>query len=448
MSVSCPRFACMSEPTTPITDEYDGQGDHDLLAGGVHDLAAEAAASAARLARLLAFHDRLVARAAAAPRPPEDRRHLSALQETIVEAGSLWGLSPGRVRADLTRARVLSTHFPGVWALCRAGRLDGYRAGLVADAATGRLPEACWPELAERVTGWLHRHLRRPGEDPDLPEWVCSSVKQLRNKLTYETARLAPRTGEEAFRRGYADRHATAHTHPLPGGPGGGVGDGMGTLSLTHSIDEGQLADYRLTLAAKALHAQRPEGDERTLEQLRADVAADLLTGRAEIQTPTADLEDLADGVVGPDAAEGVDSRDGAADSRDGAAGDAPAAGSVPGDWFTRLPALGYARPIINVTVPFQTLLGISDDPGTLSGGTVIPATLARMIATRPDATWHRLLTDPAGQCLERSTTSYQPTAPIWAEVLARYHTSVAIEQGTRSRDGGTVGPASPRSSP
>ena len=37
----------MSEPTTPITDEYDGQGDHDLLAGGVHDLAAEAAALAA-----------------------------------------------------------------------------------------------------------------------------------------------------------------------------------------------------------------------------------------------------------------------------------------------------------------------------------------------------------------------------------------------------------------
>jgi hypothetical protein len=397
------RFAHMSE----ASDAYDELSDHDLLAGGVHDLAAEAAASAARLGRLLAFHDRLVARAVAAPpsQPPEGerRRHLSALQETIVEAGSLWGLSPGRVRADLSRARVLSAHFPQVWALWRAGRLDGYRAGLVADAATGRLPGSCWPELAERITAWLHRHLRCPGDDPTVPEWVCGSVKQLRNKLTYETTRLAPRLGEEAFRRGYADRHASAHTHPLDGSPG----DGIGTLVLTHSVDQVQLADYRLTLAAKALRGQ---GDGRTLEQLRADVALDLLTGRAQIQTPTGDLEDLAESAEVP---KGRASHDDVGAE----------AGSAAGGWFTRLPALGYARPIINVTVPIQTLMGLSDDPGTLSGGTVIPATLARMIASRPDATWYRLLTDPAGACMERSTSSYRPTAGIWAEVLARYQT-------------------------
>jgi hypothetical protein len=282
------RFTHVSEPECESSDRYDEMSDHDLLAGGVHDLAVETAASAARLARLLAFHDRLVDRAAAErlqelPDPPEGerRRHLSALQETIVEAGSLWGLSPGRVRADLQRARILSESFPGAWALCREGRLDGYRAGLIADAATSRLPESCWPELAERITNWLHGHLCRPGDDPTVPEWVCGSVKQLRNKLTYETTRLAPRSSDEAFRRGYADRHATAHTHPLDGAPG----DGMGTLVLTHSVDQVQLADYRLTLAARALRGQ---GDERTLEQLRADVALDLLTGRAQIQTPPA----------------------------------------------------------------------------------------------------------------------------------------------------------------
>ncbi len=112
------------------------------------------------------------------------------------------------------------------------------------------------------------------------------------------------------------------------------AGDGTGTLVSSHSVDQVQLADYRLTLAAKAL---RGRGDQRTLEQLRADVALDLLTGRAQIQIPTADLEDLADGAE---------------------------SGSVAGDWVTRLPGLGYARPIINVTVPIQTPMGLSDDPG------------------------------------------------------------------------------------
>jgi hypothetical protein len=173
----------------------------------------------------------------------------------------------------------------------------------------------------------------------------------------------------------------------------------MGSLSVTHSVDQVPLADYRLTLSAKALRAA---GDERTLEQLRADLAMDLLTGRAQIQSSTAELERRAD-------AEPLVA---------GARTD-----SAAGDWFTRLPALGYARPIINVTVPIQTLMGVSDDPAVLSGGTVVPATLARMIAQQPGSTWHRMLTDPAGKCVEVSTTSYQPTASIWNDVVARWST-------------------------
>ena len=43
-----------------------------------------------------------------------------------------------------------------------------------------------------------------------------------------------------------------------------------------------------------------------------------------------------------------------------------------------RIPVPAYARPIINVTVPLETLAELTDEPGRLSGGTVIPADLAR----------------------------------------------------------------------
>jgi hypothetical protein len=62
--------------------------------------------------------------------------------------------------------------------------------------------------------------------------------------------------------------------------------------------------------------------------------------------------------------------------------------------------------------------MGLADEPGVLSGGTPVPASLARLIAQQPGSTWYRMLTDPAGRLVELSTRSYQPTAPIWREVL------------------------------
>ena len=120
---------------------FEGVSDHELLAGGVGDLVAEDASAAARLARLLAFHERRLAEPAD-PLPLAGSRHhrLTPLQETIVEVGELWSLSPGQVRSDLQQAMTLSRSFPGVWELCLAGRLDGYRAGLIADAATRTSP--------------------------------------------------------------------------------------------------------------------------------------------------------------------------------------------------------------------------------------------------------------------------------------------------------------------
>jgi hypothetical protein len=176
-----------SDDPAPI-HEYDRLDDHALLAGGVHYLVAENSAAASRLLRMLVFYERRCA--VVDPSAVPGRRALTAVQETVIEVGELWGLSPGRVRSDLLHCRVLTTSFPDVWRLCRLGALDGYRAGLVAEAATN-LPERSWPAFAERIGHWLRKHLRRPGGDPELPELVCCTVKQLRNKLTYEVNKLA-----------------------------------------------------------------------------------------------------------------------------------------------------------------------------------------------------------------------------------------------------------------
>jgi hypothetical protein len=139
--------------------------------------------------------------------------------------------------------------------------------------------------------------------------------------------------------------------------------DGMGQLGVTGSVDDVRLARHRLHHAAKE---QRAAGDERTISQLMSDLALGLLIGRGE-----------------------------------------------------EVPVPAYARPIVNVTVSLETLAGLRDDPGQLSGGTVIPADLARAIAVRAGATWYRMLTDPAGDMVALSTKSYQPTGPIWRYVVA-----------------------------
>jgi hypothetical protein len=336
-------------PRRPVTDLTE-LSDHDLLLGGREDVIAENRAGAQRWARLVEFYRR---REQQFPAKNKQSQHfaLTARQETVVEVGELWGMSATWVRKQLNVALCLSEHFPDLWALCLDGRLDGYRATLVAEAATTQLdhPEERW-RFATRITAFLLRHLRSVEGGGEL---VTCTHRQLRNKIAYELRLLRSGDAEERFRKKYADRAVTGHDDE----------DGMSWLSISNTTDQVRLAHHRLTLAAKQ---KRADGDDRTLDQLRADLAIDLLTGKEEgVPVPT------------------------------------------------------YARPIVNLTVPIQTVMGLADDPGVLSGGTVIPAALCRKIAQEPGATWHRMLTDPAGTMLELSTTTYKPTKAIWSWVVA-----------------------------
>nr|WP_246298684.1 HNH endonuclease signature motif containing protein [Nocardioides panaciterrulae] len=281
---------------------------------------------------------------------------LTPRAETATEVSLLWGLEEKRVRHELNVALFLEQHFPVVWALCLAGQLDAYRAGVIADHVRHAVSDPVQlKQVAQRLTEFLERHLSDAHGVEGVPPVVVCTSKQLRNKLDYEVRRLQPAEADRRHREAKARR--SVQTTELP--------DGMAHLGVTATVDQVRIAERRLTLAAKQ---QREQGDERTLAQLRSDLAMDLLCGREE----------------------GV-------------------------------PVPRYARPVIVATVPVQTLMGVSDDPGLLSGGTPITAGHARAIALQPGSTWYRMLTDPAGGVVELSTTSYKPTAPIWREVVATW---------------------------
>ncbi|MFC7375544.1 DUF222 domain-containing protein [Brachybacterium sp. GCM10030268] len=76
----------------------------------------------------------------------------------------------------------------------------------------------------------------------------------------------------------------------------------------------------------------------------------------------------------------------------------------------------------LNVTVPALTLLGASNAPGLIEGQTPIPAEQARVLAANEDATWHRILTDPAtGAFLPTAATTYKPSAQMCQQLRLRH---------------------------
>src|SRR5690348_12108898 len=221
-------------------------------------------ANAARWAALLSFFKRRLAgqrrREIENPYGP-----LTARQETVIEVGELWGLPAGTLRRELNTAIFLAESLPSVWSLTTTGALDGYRARMIAEAVRREVDDDSLALIDRRISKFLLKHVRTLDGD-GANGLVCCTHRQLQNKLAYEVRRLRNADAEARFARKYADRRTTAQAGE----------DGMGWLTIEHSVDRVQLAHHRLTLAAKELRAG---GDARTLDQLRSDLALDLLIG-------------------------------------------------------------------------------------------------------------------------------------------------------------------------
>ncbi len=202
----------------------------------------------------------------------------------------------------------------------------------------------------------LPEHVRAAFEQAVLKDAVRLPVTQFRRRAVRARERIHPESIDDRVRSAVAERRFVLEPDL----------DGMAWLHHHLPAAQAHAAFSRVTDIAASLQW---DGEQRTLAQLRSDVAADLL------------LEGIPDGSATPDAP--VSSA-----GRGEQGGPNPTQGS---DRATR--AWGI-RPTVIVTVPVLTLLGKSDEPAHLDGYGPIDRDTARRLAGRATS-FIRLLTHP-----------------------------------------------------
>lgn len=256
------------------------------------------------------------------------RRAPSAASEVALALS----ITEHRASTIVSAANALIARLPRMLSLMDDGRLDLYRAMKVTDA-----------------TAWLSRdHVRLV--DAKLEGRVPGrNATQVRRAAAYAAAQADPEGAAQRTDRSLVERRLAVHHQD----------NGVTSLSVNNVPTEKATAAYaRIDRAARAL--KTPE-EARTLDQLRADVAMDLLLS----------------GTGGPN---------------------------------------GRAEVFLHVDL--ATYLGMNDLPAALAGRGPIAASMARRIIGGSDTTIRRVLTDPRnGQVIELSPTRY-PLAPAHDEFI------------------------------
>ncbi|MEV6826298.1 DUF222 domain-containing protein [Amycolatopsis sp. NPDC051102] len=228
-----------------------------------------------------------------------------------------------RASAIVSAANALIARLPRMLNLMDDGRLDLYRAMKVTDA-----------------TSWLSGdHVRVV--DATLEDRVPGrNATQVRRAAAYAAAKVDPEGAALRTERKLVERRFTMHHQDT----------GVTNVSVSNAPTEKATAAYaRVDQAARAL---KTADEPRTLDQLRADVAIDLLLS----------------GTGGPG-----------------------------------------ARTEVFLHIDLATYLGLGQSPATLAGGGPIAAAVARHIISGADTTLRRVLTDPrTGQATELSPTRYR----------------------------------------
>lgn len=272
----------------------------------------------------------------------------------------------------------------------RAGHHPLYRVQIVREA-TADLP----PEIAARV-GEKALAARSDGAPP--------SHQQFRRRLRREVARHASSDVEAA-------RQARAKARRERRVGATNWEDGAGELNVSGSWERVVAALSRVDAIARRF---RSAGDDRTLDQLRSDVALDLM---------------LFGDICGGDHQEGS-SRNRGGDGTRGGSGERCAEGDMGsrrrdgvGDdalaEYRQLGALPPAR--VDVIVSLSTLLGIDDGIGEMPGHGFFTAEHVREVALAAGSVWRRLVADPlSGRAVERSIEAYRPDTAMREQVEAR----------------------------
>ncbi len=329
----------------------------------------EAWAAAIKTAAMASFCRQRKAQATEIPRPTQidsSGRPIDPERSWTAEVGAALRLSTNTAARHIDTALHLTGTLAATHTALRCGALSVAKA-LAISEATRALPV----EAAQAVEAHVLR--RAPGQ----------THANLTASLRRQVAKYTTHDAADRHRAAVAER--TCKIVPLA--------DGMAGLWVVHTADKIQqmwvvvqaMADLAkrgtsetTTTESTTAAGMTPSGpirDERTAEQRRADVVADVFEYM------------LHNGL----------------------------------DWLgRRLPDRHRRRPHIEVLIPVTTLLGVDDDPCDLSGYGPVPAEMARRIAG--DGTWRRLLTDPVnGSVLEASTHRHDPGAVVSETLLARH---------------------------
>ncbi|WP_372469374.1 DUF222 domain-containing protein [Microbacterium maritypicum] len=262
---------------TALLDATDSQ--MAMLADLVASLeAAEATLSSMHAARdgMLAMAGRLaidIAREAAHP----DQGDM-AIRTVAAEIGAAQHLSDRTIERRMAEASWLVEHFPTVWAAQAEGRISGAHARVIVDAGA---------------------HL---DDAADRQAYAAEAVAIAETESPNRLRRLARRLAERFQERTVSERHREARKGRRVWARD--LDDGMaelatrGPAALIHGMFD-RLSQMAHAVKKDSAHAARdagpdaPPADERTIDQLRADLLADLLL------TGTPAGHDTTDGLLG-----------------------------------------------------------------------------------------------------------------------------------------------------
>ncbi|UTT70925.1 HNH endonuclease [Arthrobacter sp. DNA4] len=335
-------------------------GDIDVLQHR-YELCLEGLELTARLeAQLAAVKSRQVARAVEfqqAMTPPDasvqDRTY--AQMSVVEEIAGVLTLSSAAAGAFVEQSRRVCS-LPPVMNALAAGAMSWQHARIVADETEGLTAEGA----ASLVAHFFDPDTPHPARGAAPGEIVPS---RFRAKVRGWRERHHPESIEKRHAKGVADRRME-YTPDR---------DGMAWISLYLPGDTACAIWNRTTATARGL--QGP-GEERTVTQLRPDIAASLLLGTKNT-TQT---------------------------------GKSTEVGKVP-----------TPRADVLVTVPVLSLLGQTDEPATLDGFGPIPASMARKLVADGADSFYRVLVDPRdGAPLEIGRKNYRLTETIKRSIRLR----------------------------
>jgi hypothetical protein len=303
----------------------------------------------------------------------EEQRHLAALSRAVRADPSLMSstdrevahrsliaelavserVSDRTMGARISDAVQLVRDFPATMSALESGAIAPGHARVIVDAG---MP------IADSES-------RARYEDVVLERACSATPGQLRAFARITAARLGEVTFQQRHDRAVADRRVTLLV----------LEDGMSHLTHTLSTELAAGIIDRLTRQAKAMRAA---GDPRTFDQLRADLAADMLLV-SELEADHAGAEGMTEGET-----------------------DAPHA------------AARGIRAEISVVIPALTLLGLDDEPATIAGKGPIDLDTAKRLAAGADH-WVRVLTHPVTGAVIAADT-YRPGDQLKRLVWAR----------------------------